>query len=203
MKITTIFFDLGKVLVDYDFSIAFKRLAERSTLDLQHLEERAYSDYPLIDDYESGRISTPDFFTAMKQQLCFDGSIEEMEEIWCDVFWPLPDHITYLRQLAEHYPLGMISNTSDAHIRFLEAHYDFFPLFRKRIYSHEAGMMKPDRAIYDLALQEMGAEKTETLFIDDRAENIEGAARLGWQTIHLRPDVDLRLALRSYELQGL
>ncbi|MDD5260270.1 MAG: HAD family phosphatase [Methylacidiphilales bacterium] len=203
MKISTIFFDLGKVLIDYDFNIAFKRIAERSPLDLEHLESRAYSDYPLIDDYESGRISTPDFFAAMKKHLEFGGTIEELERIWCDVFTPIPDHILYARQLSEYYPLALISNTSDAHIRFVEAAYDFFPVFQKRIYSYQVGCMKPRPEIYQFALQEMNADKVEALFIDDREDNIEGAAKLGWQTIHLRPDVDLRLALRSYELQGI
>ena len=169
----------------------------------RQLQDRLYSDYPLIDDYECGRVSSPEFFSAMKEHVAFDGTPEELEKIWCDVFWPIPDHIQYARQLAEYYPLGMISNTSDSHIRFLEANYDFFPLFQKRIYSHEVGMMKPKAEIYRLALEQMNGVKEETLFIDDREENIEGAARLGWQTIHLRPDVDLRLALRSYELQGI
>jgi glucose-1-phosphatase len=203
MKISTIFFDLGKVLVDYDFNIALHRVAQQSPLDLSHLENRVYSDYPLIDDYEHGRISTPDFFTEMKNHFQFQGNIEELETIWCDVFSPLTDHIHYARSLAEYYPLALISNTSDSHIRFLEKNYDFFPLFRKRIYSHEVGIMKPAAAIYEHALKEMQADKYESLFIDDREENVLAASQLGWQTIHLRPDVDLKLALQSYELTGI
>jgi putative hydrolase of the HAD superfamily len=203
MKISTIFFDLGKVLVDYDFNIALQRVAKLSLLDLSHLENRVYSDYPLIDDYEHGRISTPAFFTEMKSHFQFQGSIEELENIWCDVFTLMPDHVSYARILAEYYPLAIISNTSDSHIRFLENAYDFFPVFRKRIYSHEVGIMKPAAAIYEHALKEMGADKYESLFIDDREENVLGASQLGWQTIHLRPDVDLKLALQSYELTGL
>jgi FMN phosphatase YigB (HAD superfamily) len=49
----------------------------------------------------------------------------------------------------------------------------------------------------------MGADKYESLFIDDREENIHAVATRGWQTIHLRPDVNLRDALRSYELRGV
>ncbi|MDR0533823.1 MAG: HAD family phosphatase [Verrucomicrobiales bacterium] len=203
MKISTLFFDLGKVLVDFDFNIAFDRVAQRSPLDLEHLKSKAYSEYPLIDDYESGRIDTAQFFSAMKEQFQFDGSIGELELIWCDVFTPLEQNIHYVRSLAKHYPLGMISNTSDAHIRFLEARYDFFGLFQKRIYSYQVGHMKPNAEIYRIALEEMGGVKEESLFVDDLEANIMGASKLGWQTIHLRPDVDLRLALRSYELDGI
>lgn len=203
MKISTIFFDLGKVLVDFDFNIALQRVVEQSPLKLSDLENRVYSDYPLIDDYEHGRINTETFFKEMKGHFQFEGSIEELELIWCDVFVPLHNHIQYANLLAEYYPLAIISNTSDAHIRFLENRYDFFPLFQKRIYSHEVGIMKPAAAIYELALKEMKADKWESLFIDDREDNIQGAANLGWQTIHLRPEVDLKLALQSYELTGI
>jgi len=139
----------------------------------------------------------------MKKHFQFQGNIEELENIWCDVFTPMQEHIQCARILAEFYPLAIISNTSDSHIRFLENAYDFFPVFRKRIYSHEVGLMKPAAAIYEHALAEMKADKYESLFIDDREENVVGASLLGWQTIHLRPDVDLRLALQSYELTGL
>ena len=47
-----------------------------------------------------------------------------------------------------------------------------------------------------------GIDPLEALFIDDLEPNILGAVALGWQTIHLRPGVDLREALASYELKG-
>ena len=203
MKISTLFFDLGKVFVDFDFSRAFNRVAGKSPLDLTHLQDKVYADYPLIDAYESGQIGTTEFFAAMKEHFQFTGTTDELEQIWCDVFWPMEQHIFYLRSLANHYPCALISNTSEAHIRFLEPRYDFFTIFHKKIYSYEVGSMKPDAKIYLHALQEMNANKEESLFVDDREENVLAAAKLGWQTIHLRPDVDLRLALRSYELEGI
>ena len=64
--------------------------------------------------------------------------------------------------------------------------------------------MKPNREIYDRAREAVGnPDPTEILFIDDLEPNILGAVALGWQTIHLRPDVNLRESLASYELSGL
>jgi len=106
--------------------------------------------------------------------------------------------------LAPHYPLAIISNTNEAHILHAEATYSFFSLFPVRIYSHQVKTMKPDRAIYQSALAALGGiDPLETLFIDDLEPNILGAVKLGWQTIHLRPEVSLREALASYELKGL
>lgn len=107
------------------------------------------------------------------------------------------------RSLSQFYPIAIISNTSEAHIEYLEASYDFFPVFPHRFYSYRLGVMKPDPAIYQHALDTTGADKYQSLFIDDREENILAASRQGWQTIHLRPDVSLRDALRSYDLRGV
>jgi HAD superfamily hydrolase (TIGR01509 family) len=64
--------------------------------------------------------------------------------------------------------------------------------------------MKPRPEIYQSALAALGGvHPLEALFIDDLEPNILGAVELGWQTIHLRPGVDLREALISYDLQGL
>lgn len=203
MKISHIFFDLGKVLVDFDFDIAVREVLKKSPLTPEQLNQEMYRTYGLIDDYESGRISSPAFFDGLKAEYRYEGSADELRAIWCGVFSPLDHHIRMARSLAEFYPLAIISNTSEAHIEHLEATYDFFPVFRQKFYSYRLGVMKPDYRIYQQALEAMGADKYESLFIDDREENIAAAATRGWQTIHLRPDVDLRDALRSYELRGV
>lgn len=203
MQITHIFFDLGKVLVDFDFNLAVREVLKKSPLTPEQLNQELYRSYGLIDDYECGRISSAEFFSGLKQEYRYEGTIDELRALWCDVFSPLEDHILMARSLAQFYPLAIISNTSEAHIEHLEAVYDFFPIFRHRFYSFRLGVMKPDYAIYQHALTTTGADKYQSLFIDDREENIAAAATRGWQTIHLRPDVNLRDALRSYDLRGV
>jgi HAD superfamily hydrolase (TIGR01509 family) len=203
MKISTIYFDLGKVLLDYDFDIAFYRMSQESPLSEEDLQQRIPDVDPLITEYESGRIETDVFFKQLRDLFQYQGSEDQLQQIWCEIFTPIDEHIEMARILAEYYPLAMISNTSDAHIRFLEARHDFFEIFRERIYSYVFGTMKPDPSIYHHALDRMKGDKFEALFIDDREENIMTPSKMGWQTIHLRPDVNLRDALRSYELTGL
>ncbi len=203
MKISTIFFDLGKVLVDYDFGIAVRKIVERSELREEDLSQELYRTYALLDEYECGRLETTEFFRLLKEEYRFEGTPEELREIWCDVFTPLDEHIQMARILSQHYPTAIISNISEAHLTHLEARYDFFPVFRERFYSFQVGAMKPDPLIYQQALEGMGADRLESLFIDDREENILAVSQKGWQTIHLRPDVNLRDALRSYDLAGI
>ncbi len=203
MKISAVCFDLGKVLLDFDKGIALARIAEKSPLSPDEIALK-FKDDPLALVHEKGGMSSTRYFSHLKKLLHYKGTAKELRACYNEIFTPLADNIALAAQLSRHYPLAIISNTNDAHILYAESTYSFFSLFHARIYSHEVKAMKPDREIYDAALSALGGiNPLEALFIDDLEANVLGAVRLGWQTIHLRPDVDLRLALASYELQGL
>jgi FMN phosphatase YigB (HAD superfamily) len=203
MKISAVCFDLGKVLLHFDWQIMLRRIAEKSPLPPDEII-RLFKEDDLAIAYEIGSITSAKFFSHLKKRLRFKGTMKELRACFSEIFTPLPDHIALAALLAPHYPLAIISNTNEAHIMHAEATYSFFSLFQARIYSHEVKAMKPQREIYDAALVALGGiDPLEALFIDDLESNILGATKLGWQTIHLRPDVNLREALASYELLGL
>jgi HAD superfamily hydrolase (TIGR01509 family) len=203
MKISAVCFDLGKVLLHFDWQLMLDRVVEKSSLPPEEISRLLKEDRQVLA-YEVGGITSAKFFPHLKKLLRYKGAAKELRAAFSDIFTPLPDHIALAALLAPHYPLALISNTNEAHIVHAEATYSFFSLFHARIYSHQVKAMKPDRAIYQAALAALGGiDPLETLFIDDIEANILGAVQLGWQTIHLRPGVDLREALASYDLKGL
>jgi putative hydrolase of the HAD superfamily len=203
MKISAVCFDLGKVLLHFDWQVMLKRIADKTSLPAEEIV-RLLKEDPQVIAYEIGGISSTKFFSHLKKLLKYKGTAKELRAYFSEIFTPLPDHIALAAQLAPHYPMAIISNTNEAHIHHAESTYSFFSLFHARIYSHQIKTMKPKREIYDAALVALGGiDPLEALFIDDLETNILGASQLGWQTIHLRPDVDLRVALASYELKGL
>ena len=203
MKISAVCFDLGKVLLHFDWQLMLKRVAEKSPLKPEEMAVLLGND-PQIIAYEVGEVTSTKFFTHLKKRLKYKGTAKELRVAFSEIFTPLTEHIALAALLAPHYPLAIISNTNEAHILHAEAIYSFFSLFPVRIYSHQVKAMKPNREIYDFARAGLGnIDPLEILFIDDLEPNILGAVKLGWQTIHLRPDVDLRQALGSYELKGL
>jgi len=203
MKISAVCFDLGKVLLDFDKEAMLVRMARKSPLTPEEIGCLIKGDHSGIA-YETGALSTSRFFPHLKKLLRYKGTTKELAACYNEIFTPLPDHIALAALLAPHYPLAIVSNTNEAHIVYAEATYSFFSLFPVRIYSHRVKAMKPDRAIYDAARAALGGiNPQEVLFIDDLEPNILGAVQLGWQTIHLRPEVSLREALASYELKGL
>jgi len=203
MKISAVCFDLGKVLVDFDWQVMTARVADKSPLTPTEIGQRISTDNEVLG-YERGAVTTAKFFAHLKKRLEYKGTAKELRAAFTEIFTPLADHIALAALLAPHYPLAIISNTNDAHITHAEGIYSFFSLFPARIYSHRVGAMKPQPEIYQAARAAVGnPDPAEMLFIDDLEANIVGAVALGWQTIHLRPDVNLRESLASYELRGL
>jgi FMN phosphatase YigB (HAD superfamily) len=203
MKISAVCFDLGKVLLSFDWAHMTARVAQKSGLTPAEIGERISTDNEVLG-YERGAITTAKFFAHLKKRLEYKGTTKELRAAFTEIFTPISDHIALAALLAPHYPLAIISNTNDAHITYAEGTFSFFSLFQARIYSHEIGAMKPQPEIYNAAREAVGnPDPVEMLFIDDLEPNILGAVALGWQTIYLRPDVNLRESLASYELKGL
>jgi 2-haloacid dehalogenase len=99
---------------------------------------------------------------------------------------------------ARGVPLFAITNFSADFWPPFRAREDaFFRRFRDIVVSGEEKMLKPDPALYRLALGRFGLEAGQALFVDDRAANVEGARAVGMHA-HLFTDAaDLRLRLEA------
>ena len=87
-----VIFDLGKVLLEFDYRIAIGRLAKRcrgTPEDLQNLLLHS----PLLLPYESGQLTSLEFFTKVKEASGFRGEFDEFKEIFGDIFAPIPPMI--------------------------------------------------------------------------------------------------------------
>ena len=98
-----------------------------------------------------------------------------------------------LSRLKEKYNVYLLSNTNKTHVDWVDGYlktvYGFSiqdfdeRFFHKSYYSHLIHLRKPNDNIYEFVLQNAGIRAEYTLFIDDNAHNIEGAKRIGLQTI--------------------
>jgi len=84
-----------------------------------------------------------------------------------------------------NYPCYVLSNWSAETYEGMEETYPFLKDFDGKIISGRDFLIKPDPAIYELAISRFDLVPQETLFIDDRLDNIETAQKLNFQTIHL------------------
>jgi putative hydrolase of the HAD superfamily len=89
--------------------------------------------------------------------------------------------VEILPALRERYCLGLLSNANDDLRQVLTERWQIADLFDDMIISAEVGLLKPDRRIYELAVQRLGVQPDEALFIDDMPVNVEGAQIAGLQ----------------------
>jgi FMN phosphatase YigB (HAD superfamily) len=176
-------FDLGKVLVDFDYSIAGRRIAAKS--DLSAPEVQAYLDHsPLLFRYETGLMSRREFFEDVCAHTGFRGDLEEFGNYFADIFTEMPEMIALHGQLRQQgIPTYIFSNTNDLAAEHVRRAFPFFARFDGYILSYEVGAMKPAAKIYEALEALAGKRGPDILYLDDRAENIAAGAAHGWQTI--------------------
>ena len=101
--------------------------------------------------------------------------------------------IAYIGRLRGHYHLGLLSNAMSSARQEFTTRYDIIRYFDSVTISAEEGVMKPDPAIYRIALARAGVAPEEALFVDDMLRNVEGARAIGMAAIHyVEPSVARR-----------
>ena len=191
-------FDLGKVLVDFDYSIAAKRIAARSTTFIENLHHFLGSS-PLLVQLESGVIDDEQFFTEIQKATGFSGSLEEFSGYFADIFQPIPEMVELHSGLRKkNIPNYIFSNTNDLAVVHIRRNFPFFGQFDGYILSYKVGAMKPKAKIYE-ALEEMtGRRGSDIFYIDDRLENVEAGAARGWQIVLHETPAATRAALEKF-----
>ena len=178
-----IIFDLGGVLVGFDRqrSIdAFERIGCGKVAD--YIRDHRTED--LFYRIELGAISTHDFCEEVRQMTATNADDEAIIHAWNVLLTPVAENrLQRLRELREKgYRLFLLSNTNDMHWQYCGHQLD--GCFERVFLSYEMRLAKPDTAIFAEVLRQAEIDASDTLFIDDNADNIAAAASLGIQTFH-------------------
>lgn len=184
MPSPALLFDIGNVIVHFDFSTAAERLAALSDASTENVLKLLM---PFKDALESGQMSDEDFVTRSMDTINFTGSREEFAAIWGDIFTANRPMMEFIRDVHGRVPLYLLSNTSGLHKDYLFTNFDTFGLFEGGVYSHEARSMKPHEPIFRNVIDTFGLDPARTFYIDDLADNIRTGQRLGFASHHYDP----------------
>jgi putative hydrolase of the HAD superfamily len=114
-----------------------------------------------------------------------------------------PEMLRWHRQLKQHgLETAILSNMGDAVMESITENFAWIADFDVLIWSYQHRMAKPEPAIYELLLEKLGTAPEETLFLDDKLENIEAARRLGILGLQFSTVEQLRQDLISSELDA-
>jgi len=190
-------FDIGNVLVTFDFDRCAARLAEFSLLNPHEIHEAIA---PFKEPLESGRMPEGEFIERCMAALDFTGTPAQFRDIWCDIFTLNAPMALTLAALPRKLPSHLFSNTNEPHKRWLLEKFEVFNHFSGGIYSHEVKCMKPDEAFYHTAIRQFGLDPAQTFYVDDLAANIATGHRLGFQCFHYDPHrhSELHTALHAW-----
>jgi FMN phosphatase YigB (HAD superfamily) len=193
-------FDLGKVLVDFDYSIAARKIAARSTKAPDDLHSFLGSS-PLLVEYESGRVNREEFYDAIRRAIGFHGDIEEFGSYFAEIFSEIKEMIVLQAELRQRgFKTYIFSNTNDLAIEHVRRDFPFFAGFDGYIFSYEIGAMKPQAKIYEAMEKLCSRRGADLIYMDDRAENVTAGALRGWRTILHETPGKTRAALASFGL---
>jgi putative hydrolase of the HAD superfamily len=171
-------FDIGNVLLPFDFAAALQRLGRNS--DVASL---AKAMAPVTHAYEAGGMGRPVFLEKMREILRYQVAEAEFIAAWEDIFTENAAMTLLVGALHSRYPLFLLSNTNDLHMDYVRRKYPVFGHFKDGVYSYSAKCFKPERQIYEIALEQFGVEACKTAFIDDLQPNLDTALELGFQAI--------------------
>lgn len=183
-EIKAVIFDLGKVIFDLSFERVFQSWANSSHRDMEDIKSKFQFD-EVSDTFERGHISAEEFRSKISQRLNLDLSNNEFDTGWSDLYLDIyPGVDDLLVQLKSKCKLVALTNTNIIHSRIWPIKYaSTLSYFEKVFSSHEIGTRKPESKAYEIVLNYLECKPAETLFLDDNAENIEGARELGIKTI--------------------
>jgi len=199
-KPSAVVFDLGKVLVDFDYSIAARRISARGKMTLQEIAA-FINQSPLFYEYESGRVTTQQFFDEIRRVTGFQGGLPEFSNCFADIFTTIEPMVQLLAELQQRgMPAYAFSNTNELAAEHIRRNFPFYSRLDGHILSYEHGAMKPDAKLYEVVERQSGRQGAEILYLDDRPENIEAGAARGWEAILQESPEKSRAAIQKLGL---
>ena len=193
-------FDLGKVLVPFDFLHAYEGMRALTGLEVIEIRSRLIST-TLFRDFETGLMAPEPFVAEVMRVLGFQCDLPTFTRIWNSIFSRetlIPE--SFVESLSTSYRLLIVSNTNSLHFEMLHREYPIFRHFHDYVLSYRVRAMKPAPAFYEAALSMAGCSPGECVFVDDLEDNVEGAKLAGFDAIHFHSFAQL---VKEFELREI
>lgn len=192
MQIKNVIFDLGGVLLNIDYHLTIQAFVDIGMSNFQELFTQAQQS-ELFDKIEVGEISSDEFLAEIKALMPSHVSEVAIRTAWNAMLLDLPsERLDFLLAVKEKYNTALLSNTNSIHLesfyKELKKVHNLKSLddyFHKVYFSCDLGMRKPNPEIFLRVCELEGFNPSETLFIDDTIQHVEGAKQAGLQALHL------------------
>jgi FMN phosphatase YigB (HAD superfamily) len=199
----SIIFDLGRVLVNFDFQRGYRALEGLCPYPAAEIPMRI--PIVLVRRLETGLIEPRDFYLEFSHALGLTVDYSRFCEIWCSIFTELLLPESLLESLAARYRLVLLSNTNPIHFEQIRASFpQMLRHFHHLVLSYEVMAMKPQPEIYRAAIAAAQCRPEECFFTDDILEYVEAAKALGIDAVQFesREQIVGELQARGIAIAG-
>lgn len=181
--IKTVFFDIGNVLLTIDPDKVVTSIADATGVETAAVAAALSSESH--DAYERGEISDEQFYSSVAAHISADGQMGKSQffHCWRGMLGELTRTFAVAVELSKKCPVWVASNTNRHHIE-LGGVGSKMNSFAGAIYSFEVGARKPDESFFRAMLAMANTTASESLFVDDRMENVTAAEKYGMTAIH-------------------
>ncbi len=185
-----VLFDMDDVLCHYDWPGRVAALARLAGMTGDARPDDVW-DAELEDRADAGHLSAEDYLASFGSRLGLSLSRAQWIENRRAAMTPWPDMLALAKAISERATVAILSNNGYLTGECIDALFpELRPIFGERItMSARFNAQKPDPEVYRRALALFGFSAHETLFTDDRAENVDGAIAAGLMGhVHAGPD---------------
>lgn len=192
--IRNIVFDLGGVLVNWDPIHLYRKIFDDESKAVEFLQRVCTYEWNLEQD--RGRSLKEATESKVREFPEFESEIRAYYGRWTEMFYgTIEENVDLLHDFLgkDTHQVFALTNWSRETFPVAQELFPFFRNFDGAVVSGEVGIIKPDPDIYQLLLERYNLNPEESVFIDDRKENVEAAKALNFHGIHYQsPSVSLR-----------
>ena len=210
--IEAVIFDIGGVLLEYDFELAVRAAVPLSGLPADEIRRRLFGQGGYagtehqreVLDFECGRLSGEEFHAFVEKLLGCRFPFPAFCQAWNCIFKrEIEPTVALVRRLQrEGLKIGGLSNTNVIHYEYIRRRWSVLREIEHMYASHEIGFRKPDPACFRHVLKQMGLSAQRAVFVDDFAENVAGARSAGMLGVHGPNHAAVRAGLAELGLGG-
>lgn len=183
--VQALLFDIGNVLLRFDYDQAAKAMAEHSSRSAPEIRA-------MLDEWqhrhETGQSTSGDFSREIRREIGYKASEEVFREHFGDIFTPNEPMWDYARMLFGKMPVYLFSNISSLHESWIFEKFPEFEEFDGGFYSWRVGSMKPERGMYSRAIEVLQLPPERIGYLDDMPLNVQAGRDAGFRCVQYSPD---------------
>jgi HAD superfamily hydrolase (TIGR01509 family) len=195
-QVQFVYFDLGNVIVNFSHQQACQQLGDLLGVGPERVW-RVMFESDLNSLYDVGELDSNDFHREFSRIIGKTSNRQQFFRAYSQIFELKAAVVSLVVGLRQaRIRLGILSNTSPAHWDYLTARYPILgEYFESLILSYQVGACKPAETIYWRAIEAAQAPPEAIFFMDDRPENVAGAASCGIDAVLFTSVAEIRQQL--------